>query len=183
MSEQALTLLKLVFLAMLYLFFLRVLWSVYTEIRRPVDGLPSAAPAPSPQTASAPPPAAPAVPPTTQGRPKRRRTRSASMTKKRGPTGAVIGQLVVVEPTDRAGISYALGKELTMGRAPGCGVPLDDTYVSQLHARVYMSEDRFLVEDLGSRNGTFHNGAKLSGSKVLAPGDRVQVGSTIMEFS
>ena len=38
-----------------------------------------------------------------------------------------------------------------------------------------------MVEDLGSTNGTFHNGNRLNGSRLLHPGDRVQVGNTVME--
>jgi pSer/pThr/pTyr-binding forkhead associated (FHA) protein len=38
-----------------------------------------------------------------------------------------------------------------------------------------------MVEDLGSTNGTFHNGNRLSGSRLLHPGDRIQVGTTLIE--
>jgi pSer/pThr/pTyr-binding forkhead associated (FHA) protein len=38
-----------------------------------------------------------------------------------------------------------------------------------------------MVEDLGSTNGTFHNGSKLVGSKLLHPGDRVQAGTIVIE--
>ena len=38
-----------------------------------------------------------------------------------------------------------------------------------------------MVEDLGSTNGSFHNGNRLSGARLLHPGDRVQVGYTVLE--
>ena len=57
----------------------------------------------------------------------------------------------------------------------------DDAYVSQLHLRVFDYEGQPMVEDLGSTNGTFHNGSKLVGAKLLHPGDRIQVGTTLIE--
>jgi pSer/pThr/pTyr-binding forkhead associated (FHA) protein len=77
---------------------------------------------------------------------------------------------------------FPLGEEVTIGRAPGCSVPLaDDTYVSQLHARVYVRDGQPFVEDLGSTNGTFLNRARLSETMPLHRGDRVQVGRTVLE--
>ena len=53
---------------------------------------------------------------------------------------------------------FPLGEEVTIGRAPGCSVALaDDTFVSQLHARVFVRDGQPFVEDLGSTNGTFLN--------------------------
>jgi pSer/pThr/pTyr-binding forkhead associated (FHA) protein len=47
--------------------------------------------------------------------------------------------------------------------------------------RFFDYEGQPMVEDLGSTNGTFHNGSKLVGAKLLHPGDRVQVGTTVIE--
>jgi pSer/pThr/pTyr-binding forkhead associated (FHA) protein len=61
-------------------------------------------------------------------------------------------------------------------------VPLaHDTFVSQLHARIYVREGRPFVEDLGSTNGTFLNRTRLSQTMPLHRGDRVQVGQTVLE--
>ena len=77
---------------------------------------------------------------------------------------------------------FPLGEEVTIGRAPGCSVPLaDDTYVSQLHARIYIREGQPFVEDLGSTNGTFLNRSRLTQTMPLRRGDRVQVGQTVLE--
>jgi hypothetical protein len=77
---------------------------------------------------------------------------------------------------------FPLGEEVTIGRAPGCSVPLaDDTFVSQLHARIYVREGQPFVEDLGSTNGTFLNQARLNETRPLRRGDRVQVGQTVLE--
>ncbi len=56
-----------------------------------------------------------------------------------------------------------------------------DTFVSQRHARVFIVDGQAMVEDLGSTNGSFHNGNRLVGSRLLHPGDRVQFGYTVLE--
>jgi len=72
---------------------------------------------------------------------------------------------------------------VTVGRAPGCGVSLQDTTVSQLHARVFRRDGRLYVEDLGSTNGTFVNRVPVSAPVPLNRGDRLQVGGTVLEVS
>ena len=78
--------------------------------------------------------------------------------------------------------TYSLGTEITVGRAPGCSVMVDDTFVSQVHARVFQREGNYLVEDLGSTNGTYLNKKKLSGTMMMHRGDRLQVGNTVLEL-
>jgi pSer/pThr/pTyr-binding forkhead associated (FHA) protein len=90
--------------------------------------------------------------------------------------------LVVREPKGLAGTTYTLTDELTMGRAPGCHITLDDTYVSQVHARVFMRDGKVMIEDLGSTNGTYHNRAKVGAPVIVNRGDRVQAGSVVMEL-
>ena len=89
---------------------------------------------------------------------------------------------MILEPKARRGMTVALEGEVTLGREPGCTITIDDdAYVSQLHLRIYDYEGQPMVEDLGSTNGTFHNGSKLVGSRLLHPGDRIQVGTTVIE--
>jgi pSer/pThr/pTyr-binding forkhead associated (FHA) protein len=90
----------------------------------------------------------------------------------------------VLDPPSRKGQVYELGDELTVGRAMGCGVALpDDTFVSQLHARVFRHNGSLYVEDLGSTNGTFLNRKQVSAAAPLRKGDRLQVGKTTLELS
>lgn len=78
---------------------------------------------------------------------------------------------------------FPLGEEVTIGRAPGCSVPLaDDTFASQLHARIYIRNGKPFVEDLGSTNGTFLNRDRLSKTMPLHRGDKLQVGQTVLEI-
>jgi pSer/pThr/pTyr-binding forkhead associated (FHA) protein len=88
---------------------------------------------------------------------------------------------VVVEPKEDKGRAYDLGDELTVGRAAGCQVTLEDSYVSQLHARVFTRDGILYVEDLGSTNGTYLNNAKVSAAVAMKRGDRLKIGSTVME--
>ena len=70
----------------------------------------------------------------------------------------------------------------TLGRAPECELRLDDTYVSQQHARIFDRGGTWYVEDLGSTNGTFVNEQKLVAPAMLAPGDKIRVGTTVVEL-
>lgn len=77
---------------------------------------------------------------------------------------------------------HVVNGELTIGRAAGCEITLDDTYISQLHARLFDSESGLVVEDLGSTNGTYLNRQRVTAPVVVGPGDRIQVGSIVMEL-
>jgi pSer/pThr/pTyr-binding forkhead associated (FHA) protein len=68
-----------------------------------------------------------------------------------------------------------------MGRAAGCSITVDDTYASQLHARLFQRDGALHVEDLGSTNGTYVNGRKVEAPMPVKPGDRVKVGATVFE--
>ncbi len=69
-----------------------------------------------------------------------------------------------------------------VGRAIECDLRLEDTYVSQQHARIFGKNGSWYVEDLGSTNGTFVNEQRLAAPAMLAPGDRIRVGTTVMEL-
>lgn len=92
----------------------------------------------------------------------------------------------MIAPEVSAGHTYALGQEITVGRALGCGVPIDDTFVSSLHARLFLRHDAagatYVVEDLGSTNGTWLNDNRIGGPTEMRPGDRLRFGATILEL-
>jgi pSer/pThr/pTyr-binding forkhead associated (FHA) protein len=166
-SEQLLFVLKLCLLALLYLFFFRVLRAVWAELKAPAAAGPTPAASPGVAAAASAPAPAPA---------KARRKEEKKAKKERQL------QLVIVEPVDQKGQAYTVGNEMTLGRAAGCQVTVDDTYVSQLHARVFLRDGRYLVEDLGSTNGTYLNRQKVSAPTPIDPGDRLQVGNVVMEM-
>jgi hypothetical protein len=91
-------------------------------------------------------------------------------------------RLLVVEPPAASGRAFDVNGELTIGRAPGCGISIpDDTFVSNVHARVFERDGDVFVEDLGSTNGTLINGNALSATVKLRKGDRIQAGQTVLE--
>jgi pSer/pThr/pTyr-binding forkhead associated (FHA) protein len=71
---------------------------------------------------------------------------------------------------------------LVLGRAPECELPLEDTYVSQQHARIFAKDGAWYVEDLGSTNGTFVNDQRLSSPAMVQSGDRIRLGTTEVEL-
>ncbi|MGH9017213.1 MAG: FHA domain-containing protein [Acidimicrobiales bacterium] len=91
--------------------------------------------------------------------------------------------LKVVEPQDSRGQVYDLSDEITVGRAAGCGVHVEDAYTSNLHARVFRRDGVVWVEDLGSTNGTWVNAEKIDGPTRLGRGDLLQVGGTVFEMA
>ena len=147
MPEALLRVLNGCLLALLLLFFVRVLRAVWVQVNSPPVQ-------PAEQLARAP------VPPTRQ---------------------ASALRLCVIAPSERRGDSYHVGDEVTLGRAPGCGVSVPDATVSQLHARLFRRDGKLYLEDLGSTNGTFLNEARVSGPVPLKRGDRIKVGSTLLE--
>ena len=153
MPESLLTILKFCFLALLYLFFIRVVRAVWTEVSAPPPAAVVAAPPPAPKTK-----------------------------RERGAPKRSVSHLRVVEPADQRGRTYDVVDELTIGRAAGCQIPLDDSYASQLHARLFRRNGDLLVEDLGSTNGTFLNRKKVSSAVPIRKGDRLQVGKTVLEL-
>ena len=93
-------------------------------------------------------------------------------------------RLRVVDPPQRRGRIFELGQEVTLGRSPGCAVYLeDDTFTSSVHARVYRRNGELWLEDLRSTNGTFLNDSKVSEPTRIQRGDRIKVGSTILEVA
>lgn len=73
-------------------------------------------------------------------------------------------------------------KPLVLGRAAECDVPVDSPRASRRHARVTAEGDRAVLEDLGSKNGTFVNGERIDGPRTLRPGDRIEVGGVAVTF-
>jgi pSer/pThr/pTyr-binding forkhead associated (FHA) protein len=151
MPDSLLQILKVCLLALMLLFFLRVIRVVWAELKAPLQ--------------------APAAPPVAAAAPARRSSPADG------------SRLRIVEPTSHRGTSYELTNEVTVGRAAGCGVALDDVTVSQLHARIFRKDGRLWVEDLGSTNGTFVNRTKVTAPVSLRRGDRLQVGNTVLEVS
>lgn len=177
MSEPLLNVMKIMVLAGLYLFFVRVLWSVYNELRDPRTRVQRRAEPVPPVTTAA------AANMRTTTRRGGSAAAAAAPAASHAPVAVLIGQLMVLEPPENVGLTWALGNEITIGRAATCGLQIDDTYVSSVHARIFNRSGVFVIEDLDSRNGTVLNGSPLTTATELRPGDRIQFGTTLLEFS
>jgi pSer/pThr/pTyr-binding forkhead associated (FHA) protein len=71
---------------------------------------------------------------------------------------------------------------ITLGRASDNTIVLDDDYASNYHARLRPYEGRWLVEDLGSTNGTYLDKQKVTSPSVVPIGVPVKVGKTLLEL-
>lgn len=72
--------------------------------------------------------------------------------------------------------------ETVIGRHPECTFQINSNMVSRKHAKVVKSGEQFVVEDLGSGNGTFVNGKKIEGPTVLTHDDRIKLGPILLRF-
>jgi len=158
--DEALLILKIAFLVLLYLFIWRIVRSASRDIRvsaaesfvMPPAGMPPAPPAPP----------APVAPPDAEG-----------------------GRLVVVKsPTLPVGGNYGLDSEpLRIGRGSQNDIELrDDGFASAAHARIERRGDGIWLQDEGSTNGTFVNGVRIKTPRRLAGGDVLRVGSTDLRY-
>jgi len=156
-NQNLLRALEVLVVALIWLFFLRVMRAVWVEVRPP-------------RLRGAAAEVAMGVP-----------TGGAATADRRTRTGRL--HLKVLEPGEHRGQIYDLADEVTLGRAPGCGVRVEDSYTSNIHARLYRRNGSLWVEDLGSTNGTWVNAERIGSAVKLGRGDLLQVGGTVFEVS
>lgn len=162
MSELTLTLLRLGFLTLLWVFVLAIVAVLRRDLygtqvtRRTTVG------------AGARPPGRPGPPPPSRGteQPPRDTPRT----------------LVVTEGSLQ-GTTLALGQAtILIGRAPECTLVLEDDYASNRHARFVLNQGIWLIEDLGSTNGTFLGRGRVEAPTPVDPGVPVRIGRTVLEL-
>ena len=83
--------------------------------------------------------------------------------------------LLVAQEGPLKGQRWALSHTVVMGRESTCDVVIVDRQVSRFHARITPSPEGMMLEDLGSKNGTSHNGVELTAPVMLQDGDLVGV--------
>lgn len=90
---------------------------------------------------------------------------------------------LVIRQGTQAGMSFVIsGNQVTLGREEGLEIVLQDPEASRRHARITWQGGRYVIEDLGSTNGTFVNGMQLTTPLALNPGDSIGVGQTALVF-
>ncbi len=77
---------------------------------------------------------------------------------------------------------FTLKKEVVIGRSPTSDIFLSDRRVSLRHARIYLKNNHFYLEDLNSTNGTFVNGLPVKAPYCLEIGDKIKIGPYIFYF-
>ena len=164
MSELTLTLLRLGYLALLWILVLSVVGVLRSDLfgtrvtRRPAPGTPGRG--------------IPAVQTPAKGAAKGRDTED-----RRSP------RTLVVTEGSLKGTSLALGQAaILIGRAPECTLVLEDDYASNRHARLFLDSGAWLVEDLGSTNGTYLGRSKVESPTPVDVGTPVRVGRTVLEL-
>lgn len=92
--------------------------------------------------------------------------------------------LTVIRGRADLGVHAFIDGRTVVGRDPGCEFPLLDHRVSRRHATVIShGVDRYLIQDLGSTNGTRVGGSLLNGPHLLEDGEKIQIGDTVIRFS
>ncbi|GAA3012525.1 FHA domain-containing protein FhaB/FipA [Streptomyces fulvorobeus] len=171
MSELTLTVMRLGFLAVLWLFVIVAVQVIRSDLfgtRVTQRGSRRTATDARPQQGRQ--PSAAAAPPQQRQQPGRQR--------RGAPT-----KLVVSEGT-LTGTTVALqGQTITLGRAHDSTIVLDDDYASSRHARIYPDRDgQWIVEDLGSTNGTYLDRTRLTTPTPVPLGAPIRIGKTVIEL-
>ncbi|MHC3000153.1 FHA domain-containing protein FhaB/FipA [Microbacterium sp. HJ5] len=175
MSELTLLLLRIGFLVLLWAFVFAVIYSLRADlfgvkVRKMPEpaaaGVPAAAASrPGGATAPVAPAAAPAAGP------------------KGGPATASSVSRIVITSGPKAGIELPLGNEpLTIGRSSESALVIRDDYTSSHHARLVLWGDQWMIQDLDSTNGTWHDGVRVSAPVPVTIGAPIKVGATTFEL-
>ena len=161
MSELTLTVIRLGFLAVLWLFVLTAVSVMRSDLfgRRVTSKAPKRAAVAAPQPARKERPAKPA----------------------KGKRG--VPSTLVVTQGALSGTTVRLGDQpVTLGRSQDSTIVLDDDYVSSRHARFVPRDGQWLVEDMGSTNGTYLDRTKVTSATPVKIGMPIRIGKTVVEL-
>jgi len=156
LSQLTLFLIKIAFLAILWIFVLAAISVIRSDMfgARVADGARGGVPTP----------------------PKKRQKGP------KAPRRGVPTQVVIVSGSG-AGTSVPLSAApILIGRGSDAQIVLDDDYVSTRHARIAVSGDQWFVEDLGSTNGTYIGSVRINQPTAISLGTQVRIGKTILEL-
>ncbi|SFR88316.1 FHA domain-containing protein [Microbacterium sp. cf046] len=178
MSELTLLLLRVGFLVLLWFFVFAVVYSLRADlfgvkVRRMPD---AAAGSAAVGAASAPAARASSTAPIAASKPAPAGPKGGAAT-----TDAV--SRIVITSGPKAGLELPLGTEpLTIGRSSESGLVIRDDYTSSHHARLVLWGDQWMIQDLDSTNGTWHDGARVSAPVPITIGAPIKVGATTFEL-
>lgn len=173
MSELTLLLLRIGFLLLMWFFVFGVVYALRADLfgvkvrkmPEPAAATPSGAPANA--AASTPARAKPVTPTSRPGG--------------KATTDAV--SRIVITSGPKAGLELPLGTEpLTIGRSSESGLVIRDDYTSSHHARLILWGEQWMVQDLDSTNGTWHNSQRVGSPTPILVGAPIKVGATTFEL-
>ena len=90
-------------------------------------------------------------------------------------------RVVIIKSDTQKGTDVEVQDVVVLGRSEEADVLLDDPYASDFHMRLVAQESGIVLHDLGTTNGTYVNGRRVTAPTTLRRGDNVQVGKTVME--
>jgi serine phosphatase RsbU (regulator of sigma subunit)/pSer/pThr/pTyr-binding forkhead associated (FHA) protein len=91
---------------------------------------------------------------------------------------------LIVKYPDRSPDTFPLGRlRITIGRSARNDLCIPDPFASRVHAEVRREGDQYILQDLGSANGTLYNGSTVEGAIALTSGGRIQIGETEIVFN
>ena len=155
MSPFALSLLKYALLVLLYFFVFRAVRSVVVDVGGGRK---------------------------TRGRTTQMRTPAAAEAAKPSRGGKAPTQVVVHDAGGGKPRTVKLAGEIEIGRSDRCAIRLEDTYVSQVHAKLSATDGTWQVHDVGSTNGTFLNERPVTAPVEVHAGDVLRIGKTVLEL-
>jgi hypothetical protein len=173
-SELTLLLLRIGFLVLLWAFVFSVVYSLRADlfgvkVRRMPEPQAAAVPPVAQAAASAPTAAAPSLRPAPPA--------------KGGKATADVVSRIVITSGPKAGLELPLGTEpLTIGRSSESGLVIRDDYTSSHHARLLLWGDQWMIQDLDSTNGTWHDGVRVTAPVPIVVGAPIKVGATTFEL-
>jgi pSer/pThr/pTyr-binding forkhead associated (FHA) protein len=157
MNQLSLTIIRVAFLAVLWLFVIAAIGVVRTDLLG--SAIPRRGRARQPQ----------APRPSRQAKPPR--------------TGRGAPRFLVVTAGALKGTSVDLAQQqITLGRANDATIVLNDDYASSRHARIYPQDGQWIVEDLGSTNGTYLDRQKVTRPMPVPLGVPIRIGKTVLEL-
>ncbi|HEY1625906.1 MAG TPA: FHA domain-containing protein [Streptosporangiaceae bacterium] len=153
MNELTLTLIRVAFLAVLWLFVIAAIGVVRTDL---LGGIPT---------------------------PRRARTPKPAPAPRPSKNGRGTPRLLVVTGGALKGTTLDLAQQqITLGRANDATLVLNDDYASSRHARIFPQDGQWIVEDLGSTNGTYLDRQKVTRPTPVPVGVPIRIGKTVLEL-
>ncbi|MDI6715323.1 MAG: FHA domain-containing protein [Actinomycetota bacterium] len=109
-------------------------------------------------------------------------SKDLTLAKETGVAGGTPRIVLLTPEGSVSAVEYPIERQLLIGRSSDCDIVLDDTFASAHHARVYLADSGYWLEDLKSTNGTTVNGKPIKKPVRLTKGTEFKIGQSIFQF-